>query len=269
MQQLSDFPIGKDVVIYPEWAAGRQGSSPTGALGRVVSHETAHVEGVGEIECLMVARDDRTRGAGPDGAWVCPVFTVEPYRIPEFSPVDLYKFPEWESSVLYDPRIHNRLNVRMRPMAERRAEWEEHRARLPEAPQHDLTAETDPPEGYAYDSEGTMHKLNDGGRYASPLPNDSAARKELPLGKVFFGMFPAAMVGVTENVMAGNRKHLGDDPDIPKHDRSKSADHLDCIMRHAMDGDIEAVATRALMWLQEVREAEGAPRAPRAFNFSN
>lgn len=268
MQKISDFPIGTDVVIYPEWASGRHGHHAQGVLGRVVGIDVAEVNGLGNIECLMVARHDRVIGAGPDGAWVCPVFSVEPYDIPSGEWVYQRILTDWSNKVIHDARVHNRLDVRMRPMEIRRAAWEAGRPARPlEAPQHDLTAYTDPPDGYAYDSEGTLHQLNDGGRYASPLPNDSAARKELPIGKVFFGMFPAAMVGVTENVMAGNRKHLGDDPDVPKHDRSKSADHLDCIMRHAMDGDIEAVATRALMWLQEVREAEGAPRAPRAFNF--
>ncbi|QVW29517.1 hypothetical protein [Stenotrophomonas phage BUCT603] len=271
MFKISDFPTGTEVVIYPEWAAGRHGGGPDGVLGYVANVAVAHVEGIGDVECLMVYRHDNVKGAGPDGTWVCPVFAVEPYNLLDGTPVDVRTYPNgWDTRTLYDAGRHPRVGVRMRSMEDRRVEFLAQHSRMPVSntpKQHDLIAETDPPEGYAYDSEGTLHKLNDGGRYASPLPNDSAARKELPIGKVFFGMFPAAMVGVTENVMAGNRKHLGDDPDVPKHDRSKSADHLDCIMRHAMDGDIEAVATRALMWLQEVRESEGAPRAPRAFNF--
>lgn len=203
------------------------------AAGRHGTHETdvpGVVIGHSGTRDLYVARQDKVPGSGPEFSWVCP---------PDMLTQDT--------------------------VAQEAAQRAVADAAMAEAIDH--LASTDPEEGYAYDSGGSLHKLNDGARYASPLPNDSAKRKELPIGKVFFGMFPAAMVGVTENVMAGNVKHLGADADIPRHDRSKSADHLDCIMRHAMDGDVEAVATRALMWLQEVREAEGAPRAPRAFNF--
>jgi len=99
--------------------------------------------------------------------------------------------------------------------------------------------------------------------------------------------FPAALAGVAKMSLAGNAQHH---PEARlHHDRTKSTDHGDCIMRHLMDlGDClaaldrcaapetaelvdralkeaSAVAWRALALSQELHEAfGGAPVAPNA-----
>lgn len=104
--------------------------------------------------------------------------------------------------------------------------------------------------------------LNDGARFPSPLPNDSAARKEYPLFDVLFGQFPAAVTALAHHSYNGNQKH---NPGQPiQHARNKSTDHQNCILRHLMEGDYEAVVWRSMALLQEKLEEEGAPVAPRA-----
>ena len=237
--------------------------------GVIRGHGEYPVEEFGVATYLHLDRDDGQQGHGPDGTQLVPAATLEPYNLNRGAEVMCLR----DGQPLYTTVAHYagaglyvlhgmddalpRKSIWVAPMP----------SKVAAEPQPVVLASADPEDGYAYDSAGTLHKLNEGARYASPLPDDSAARKLLPLYRVWFGMFPAAMVGVAENVMRGNLKHLGDDADIPRHDRSRSNDHQDCILRHMMDGDVEAVATRAVMWLQEVREAGGAPTAPRAFNF--
>lgn len=109
------------------------------------------------------------------------------------------------------------------------------------------------------------HPINDGARFPSTLPNDSAARKQYPIHDVLFGQFPAAVVAVAHHSWKGNNKH---NPGLPLQDnRSKSMDDADCILRHLAEGDYEGVAWRALRLLQRKLEAEGAPIAPLATNL--
>lgn len=110
--------------------------------------------------------------------------------------------------------------------------------------------------------EAEHDTLNDGARFPSPLPNDSAARKEYPLFDVLFGQFPAAVTALAHHSYKGNEKH---NPGQPiQHARNKSTDHANCILRHLMEGDYEAVVWRSMALLQEKLEEEGAPVAPRA-----
>lgn len=99
-------------------------------------------------------------------------------------------------------------------------------------------------------------------RIPSPLPVDSAERKQYPLYRGLMAYFPAALAAVAHHSYKGNEKH---NPGLPmQHARGKSTDHEDCILRHLMEGDYEGVAWRALALLQEKLEAEGAPVAPGA-----
>ena len=65
------------------------------------------------------------------------------------------------------------------------------------------------------------------------LPNDSKARKDIPLARGCLDYFPDALAAVAELSRAGNDKH---NPGQPLHwSREKSSDHADCIMRHLVD----------------------------------
>jgi hypothetical protein len=105
------------------------------------------------------------------------------------------------------------------------------------------------------------------------------SRKEVPLGSGCFDYFPDALWEVAHLSWVGNEKH---NPGEELHDaRSKSADDVDCLLRHlkdrgkwdeivTKDGRVlhvrhsAAVAWRALRILQKECEAEGAPMAPGA-----
>jgi hypothetical protein len=124
------------------------------------------------------------------------------------------------------------------------------------------------------------------------LPTDSDERKGVPLFSGVLKYAPAALAGVARISKRGNDKH--NPGQEMHHARGKSADHADCILRHAVDvADIEAhivrnfdtdpdvwaqsedvktlldevsqLAWRALMWSQDLHERYGrAPLAPGA-----
>ena len=50
------------------------------------------------------------------------------------------------------------------------------------------------------------------------------------------------------------------------HDRAKSGDEADALVRHLMEGDYTGMAWRALSLLQKHLESQGAPIAPGARN---
>lgn len=96
------------------------------------------------------------------------------------------------------------------------------------------------------------------------FPNDPAERKLYPIFSGFLSYFPSAVVAVSHHIVEGNAQHnLGSEL---YWDRSKSTDHLDCAIRHSMEGDLVAAAWRILAALQMKLEAEGAPIAPAARN---
>ncbi len=67
----------------------------------------------------------------------------------------------------------------------------------------------------------------------SPLPDTDAERKKLPLGTGVLDYFPKAMLAVAEASYAATQQHH---PGGPMHwDRSKSTDHVNCMLRHFLD----------------------------------
>jgi N-acetyl-anhydromuramyl-L-alanine amidase AmpD len=99
-------------------------------------------------------------------------------------------------------------------------------------------------------------------RIKSPLPEDSSARKEVPLVRGLLDYFPAALAAVAHHSYISNEKH---NPGQDMHwSRGKSADHEDALLRHVMERDLEGAAWRALAALQMQLEEEGAPKAPAA-----
>lgn len=64
-------------------------------------------------------------------------------------------------------------------------------------------------------------------------PSDSATRKGLPVTSGVIDYFPKALLAIAEVSRVGNDQH---NPGQPLHwNRSKSADHADCIGRHLID----------------------------------
>lgn len=128
---------------------------------------------------------------------------------------------------------------------------------------------------------------------STTLPTDSAKRKDYPIYSGPLRYFPAAIAAVARVCKIGNEKH---NPGLPlQHDRAKSTDHADCIMRHLIDmaenagrevvvrdlddeptGDlwedcgvpqVAYIAWRALALCQKwLEDHEGAPVAPGATN---
>lgn len=94
------------------------------------------------------------------------------------------------------------------------------------------------------------------------LPDDSAARKNMPMAAGLLDYFPDALAYVAYVSKVGNDKH---NPGQELHwSRGKSTDHADCIVRHLVDrGKLDgagvrhsgALAWRALALLQEELEA--------------
>lgn len=99
------------------------------------------------------------------------------------------------------------------------------------------------------------------------LPKDAKARKALPVYSGVLMYFPDAIAALAEVSKKGNDQH---NPGQPLHwSREKSSDHMDCLIRHAMDHGIDPkdedgmwhlakAAWRALAQLQLAIEAEKA-----------
>lgn len=67
----------------------------------------------------------------------------------------------------------------------------------------------------------------------SALPTEAKARKAIPLCTGLLDYFPDALAEVAEVSRQGNDQH---NPGQPLHwSREKSADHLDCAVRHIVD----------------------------------
>lgn len=94
------------------------------------------------------------------------------------------------------------------------------------------------------------------------FPEDSAARKTYPVYSGLLQYFPAALAAVAHHSYEGNEKH---NPGLPlHHDRAKSGDEADALVRHLMEGDYVGMAWRALALLQKHCESQGAAIAPGA-----
>jgi hypothetical protein len=97
------------------------------------------------------------------------------------------------------------------------------------------------------------------------LPEDSEARNGFPMFDGLVGYFPNALAAVSEVSRLGNEQH---NPGQPMHwARDKSTDHLNKVIRHAVDAgkkDSKGIrhsaylAWRALANLQEEIEREGS-----------
>lgn len=95
------------------------------------------------------------------------------------------------------------------------------------------------------------------------LPAEASARKATPIATGVLDYFPLALAEVARVSKAGNDQH---NPGQPLHwNRSKSQDHVDCLIRHAIErGAIDTdgmrhsakMAWRALAILQEELEKE-------------
>ncbi len=109
------------------------------------------------------------------------------------------------------------------------------------------------------------------------LPLDSQERKNYPLMRGCLRYFPAALAGVAKVSRLGNDKH--NPGQELHHDREKSMDHGDCIVRHLLDTEdllsasadkeqilleVSQLVWRALAYSQELHEKFGAPLAPGA-----
>jgi|TARA_R110000851_G_scaffold38098_5_gene97964 hypothetical protein len=80
------------------------------------------------------------------------------------------------------------------------------------------------------------------------LTHDNEKRKRLPLftGAVMY--FPDALLAVSHVSVGGNNQYH---PEKHLHwDKNQPHDHLDSLMRHAVEGEWEKVAWRALAQLQ-------------------
>lgn len=98
----------------------------------------------------------------------------------------------------------------------------------------------------------------------SPFPEDSAERKTYPMYGGLLAYFPSALAKVAHHSYVSNDKHNPNQP--MHHDRAKSGDESDALVRHLMEGDYVGMAWRALSLLQKDCEAKGAPIAPAARN---
>lgn len=117
------------------------------------------------------------------------------------------------------------------------------------------------------------------------LPIDSSKRKTYPMLRGCLNYFPAALAGIANTSQQGNDKHNPGEP--LHHDRKKSTDHGDCIMRHLTDAEdllaafkrnpkdvtpemilteVNQLAWRTLAYSQALHEQFGAPLAPGAKN---
>ena len=122
------------------------------------------------------------------------------------------------------------------------------------------------------------------------LPLDSLKRKNYPIHRGCIRYFPAALAGVANISHLGNEKHNPGSIEL-YHDRQKSMDHTDCILRHLIDLDellnkydinnlneketksilveVNSIAWRALAYSQKIHEKLGYPTAPGAKNENN
>lgn len=96
------------------------------------------------------------------------------------------------------------------------------------------------------------------------FPEDSDARKTYPLYGGLLAYFPSALAKIAHHSYLGNEVH--NPGQALHHDRAKSGDEADALVRHLMEGDYVGMAWRALSLLQKDLEAKGAPIAPAARN---
>lgn len=257
------------VVIRRDWAGTGSAPSATAAAGIIVGTAQAKLskDATEATDGYLVRREDGAKGGGPGGEWWCPAWALEPVQLPLGAEVRSLPEGMFTGAVT---AIRTTMDGDQYYIGDCKGPFGRLELELvrPEKPAAAL-----PPEPEATPAPSSCEPckaalagswpLNDGARYPSPLPNDSAERKELPLFKVLFETYPAAMVALTRAAVAGNNKH--NPGQELHHSRNKSNDHEDCIARHLMEGDYEAILVRSAMLVQVAWEREGkAPVAKRA-----
>ncbi len=90
------------------------------------------------------------------------------------------------------------------------------------------------------------------------LPTGADARKRIPLYRGVLNFFPLALAAVSCRSQLGQDQHNPDSDDFAWI-RDKSSDHLDCVLRHIVGGEWDAMAWRALAHLQLQMEAGWRP----------
>jgi hypothetical protein len=300
---INHLTVGSRVVIKHACAADKHGTTQGAVFGKITGTGVAAVGPEGKpTEGFLVAREDGQIGVGPGGEWFCAPEDLEPEILPMFAHVVLSPAEEGAMRgrvvgtyydqpaaavtyrVCYDdgkfgyyvPRLDLELVVAasaerpVAPVAEVTAPAAAAVAPaaaaapavaavpepvLPPAPR--LVAEM------ADWNHDMSVPLNHGARFPTILPNDSAERKEYPLGSVWFGQFPSAMVALARHSWEGNNKH---NPGMSlRDDRTKSNDDLECALRHLLEGDYRGAHWRVARLHQKQLEAEGAPVAPLAY----
>jgi len=80
------------------------------------------------------------------------------------------------------------------------------------------------------------------------MPSDSEERKRVPLFSGLLRYFPNALVAVARRSQEGNDQHH---PGTELHwDKAKSSDSADALLRHLVEGELDALAWRALETLE-------------------
>lgn len=106
------------------------------------------------------------------------------------------------------------------------------------------------------------------------LYGDSEKRKEAPMAEGLLWYFPDALAAIANVSKIGNDQHNPGQPMF--HNRLKSGDHADCILRHlAHAGELDKdgvretakVAWRALAMLQEELERDYGLPLPRNAHY--
>jgi len=109
------------------------------------------------------------------------------------------------------------------------------------------------------------------------IEQDSDLRKEMPMARGLLDYFPAALAEVSRISYLATQKHHPDKE--MHHDRTKSLDHADCIVRHLAErGGFDDLAGnkvrhsaytawRALALLQQELEDDNVVAPPRAAHF--
>jgi len=80
------------------------------------------------------------------------------------------------------------------------------------------------------------------------MPHDSEDRKRVPMYSGLLRYFPNALIAVARRSQEGNDQHH---PGTPIHwDKNKSSDSADALLRHLVEGELDALAWRALETLE-------------------
>lgn len=83
------------------------------------------------------------------------------------------------------------------------------------------------------------------------LPTDAEERKKFPMFSGLDAYFPNALACVARLSWEGHQQHFKDAPESPlRWDKTKSADELDALKRHLIQGEWAQVAWRALAHME-------------------